>query len=100
MRIAIVGAGAIGIWLGVRLANAGHDVSVLARGETLAAVRQHGLRLVIGGNTQAAPVTVSDRASELGKQDLVVIAVKGQALAGALSRSRRCLEMKRRSCRR
>lgn len=82
MRIAIVGAGAIGIWLGVRLANAGHDVSVLARGETLAAVRQHGLRLVIGGNTQTAPVTVSDRASELGKQDLVVIAVKGQALAG------------------
>jgi 2-dehydropantoate 2-reductase len=82
MRIAIVGAGAIGIWLGVRLANAGHDVSVLARGETLTAVRQHGLRLVIGGNTQAAAVTVSDRASTLGKQDLVVLAVKGQALAG------------------
>jgi 2-dehydropantoate 2-reductase len=82
MRIAIVGAGAIGIWLGVRLANAGHDVSVLARRETLAAVRQQGLRLVIGGNTQAAPVTVSDRASALGKQDLVVLAVKGQALAG------------------
>lgn len=82
MRIAIVGAGAIGIWLGVRLANAGHDVSVLARGATLAAVRQHGLRLVIGGNTQAAAVTASDRASDLGKQDLVVIAVKGQALAG------------------
>jgi 2-dehydropantoate 2-reductase len=82
MRIAIVGAGAIGIWLGVRLANAGHEVSVLARGQTLAAVKQHDLRLIIGGNTQAAAVTASDRASELGKQDLVVLAVKGQALAG------------------
>jgi 2-dehydropantoate 2-reductase len=82
MRIAIVGAGAIGTWLGVRLANAGQDVSVLARGETLAAVRQHGLRLVIGGATRSAIVRASDRASDLGKQDLVVLAVKGQALAG------------------
>jgi 2-dehydropantoate 2-reductase len=81
MRIAIVGAGAIGTWLGVRLANAGQDVSVLARGETLAAVRQHGLRLVIGGTTRVATVAVSDGASELGEQDLVVLAVKGQALA-------------------
>jgi 2-dehydropantoate 2-reductase len=80
MRIAIVGAGAIGTWLGVRLANAGQDVSVLARGETLAAVRQHGLRLVIGGGTRTATVTVSNRASDLGTQDLVVLAVKGQAL--------------------
>ena len=80
MRIAIVGAGAIGIWLGVRLANSGHEVSVLARGETLAAIKQHGLRLVSGGNTQVAKVAVSDRASELGTQDLVVLAVKGQAL--------------------
>lgn len=81
MRIAIVGAGAIGTWLGVRLANAGQQVSVLARGETLAAVRQQGLRLVIGGKTQVATVAASDRASELGQQDLVVLAVKGQALA-------------------
>jgi 2-dehydropantoate 2-reductase len=81
MRIAIVGAGAIGTWLGVRLANAGHSVSVLARGDTLAAVRAHGLRLIIGGTTRVAPVALSDRASDLGEQDLVVLAVKGQALA-------------------
>lgn len=82
MRIAIVGAGAIGIWLGVRLANAGHEVSVLARGQTLAAVREHGLRLAIGESTRVAAVSVSDRASDLGTQDLVVLAVKGQALVG------------------
>jgi 2-dehydropantoate 2-reductase len=82
MRVAIVGAGAIGTWLGVRLANAGQEVSVLARGETLAAVRRQGLRLVIGGGTRIATVNVSDRAADLGEQDLVVLAVKGQALAG------------------
>ncbi|MFC4307875.1 2-dehydropantoate 2-reductase [Steroidobacter flavus] len=82
MRVAIVGAGAIGTWLGVRLANAGLDVSVLARGETLAAVREQGLRLVIGGATRVARVNASDRAADLGKQDVVVLAVKGQALAG------------------
>lgn len=80
MRIAIVGAGAIGAWLGVRLANVGCDVSVLARERTLAAIRQKGLRLVIGGATQTTMVKASDRAADLGVQDLVVIALKGQAL--------------------
>ncbi len=80
MRIAIVGAGAIGAWLGVRLANVGCDVSVLARERTLAAIRQKGLRLVMGGATQTTMVKASDRAADLGVQDLVVIALKGQAL--------------------
>ena len=79
-RIAIVGAGAIGAWLGVRLADAGFDVSVLARGQTLAAIRQHGLRLVVDGKTRSATVKVSDRAAELGVQDIVILAVKGPAL--------------------
>lgn len=80
MRVAIVGAGAIGAWLGVRLANAGCEISVLARDQTLAAIRQKGLRLTMGGATQAAMVKASDRAADLGAQDLVVIALKGQAL--------------------
>lgn len=80
MRIAIVGAGAIGAWLGVRLANAGCEVSVFARGQTLAAIKQKGLRLVIGGATQTAMVKASDRAADLGVQDLVIVALKGQAL--------------------
>ncbi|HWI82175.1 2-dehydropantoate 2-reductase [Ramlibacter sp.] len=82
MKIAIVGAGAIGGWLGARLAQAGCDVSVLARGATLAALRAHGLRLHEPDGTTTAAVRASDDAARLGAQDLVVIAVKAPALAG------------------
>lgn len=81
MRIAIVGAGAIGGWLGVRLAHAGHDVSVLARGATLAALQAGPWRLTTGDDTIVADVRASDAAATLGVQDLVVIAVKGPALS-------------------
>jgi 2-dehydropantoate 2-reductase len=81
MKICIIGAGAIGGYLGTRLAAAGRaEVSALARGATLAALRNHGWRT----NTAAGPLQASARASEhaaeLGVQDLVVIAVKGPAL--------------------
>ena len=79
-RIAIVGAGAIGGWMGEGLARAGAEVSVLARGATLQAVRAHGLRVRQGEAERAAPVRASDRAADLGPQDLVVIAVKAPAL--------------------
>lgn len=81
MRICIVGAGAIGGFIGTRLARAGsHQVGALARGATLTAMRQHGWRLRQGGELLTAAATASDRAAELGVQDLVVIAVKGPAL--------------------
>ena len=81
MRICIVGAGAIGGFIGTRLARAGsHQVGALARGATLTAMRQHGWRLRQGGELLTAAATASDRADELGVQDLVVIAVKGPAL--------------------
>ncbi|SIT41111.1 putative 2-dehydropantoate 2-reductase [Paraburkholderia ribeironis] len=81
MKVVIYGAGAIGGWMGVKLAQAGHDVSVVARGATLDALRQHGLRLIEGGLTQSVQVNASDQPAELGAQDLVVIAVKGPAMA-------------------
>ncbi|MFM0294665.1 MULTISPECIES: 2-dehydropantoate 2-reductase [Paraburkholderia] len=81
MKVAIYGAGAIGGWMGVKLAQAGHDVSVVARGETLAALREHGLRLIDGGVTHAVQVRASDNPADLGVQDLVVVAVKGPAMA-------------------
>lgn len=81
MRIGIVGAGAIGGWLGVRLANAGHEISVLARGATLAALREQPWRLRMGEQTLEARVQASDDAHQLGPQDVVIVAVKGPALA-------------------
>jgi 2-dehydropantoate 2-reductase len=80
MRIAIIGAGAIGGWMGVRLASAGHDVSVLARGTTLDAIRTNGWILHIGGERSIAQVRASDDPATLGEQDLVVVALKGPAL--------------------
>jgi 2-dehydropantoate 2-reductase len=80
-KIAIVGAGAIGGWLGVHLARAGAQVSVLARGDTLAAVQAHGLQLHQGGELHTVAVKASNDAAVLGVQDLVVISVKAPALA-------------------
>lgn len=83
MKICIVGAGAIGGFIGTRLAASGQaEVSALARGATLAALRTHGWRLRQGGTLLQAPVAqASDDAARLGVQDLVIIAVKGPALA-------------------
>ena len=81
MKIAIVGLGAIGGLLAARLAAAGHTVSALARGATLAALRENGVRLrSAGGEETAQRIAASDSPAALGPQDLVVIALKGPAL--------------------
>jgi 2-dehydropantoate 2-reductase len=80
-KIAIVGAGAIGGWMGVHLARTGAQVSVLARGDTLQAVQQHGLQLHQGGALHTVPAKASSDTAALGVQDLVVIAVKAPSLA-------------------
>jgi 2-dehydropantoate 2-reductase len=83
MKVCIVGLGAIGGWLAAHLQRLeGVRVSALARGDTLAAVRTHGLRLDIGGETWRAPLHASDDPAELGEQNLVILAVKGPAVAG------------------
>jgi 2-dehydropantoate 2-reductase len=82
MKVCIVGAGAIGGFIGTRLAMGGHDVSAFARGATLEALRTHGWRLRQGGQLRSAPARASERTADLGAQDLVVIAVKGQSLPG------------------
>jgi 2-dehydropantoate 2-reductase len=81
MKACIYGAGAIGGWLGVKLANAGCDLSVVARGATLEALRAHGLRLQQGTETLTAKVRASAAPADLGVQDLVVVAVKAPAMA-------------------
>ncbi|UUZ70318.1 2-dehydropantoate 2-reductase [Polaromonas sp. P2-4] len=81
MKICIYGAGAIGGWIGVKLAQAGCEVSVVARGATLEALQLHGLRLQHGAETSAVAVRASANPAELGVQDLVIIAVKAPAMA-------------------
>ena len=80
MKACIYGAGAIGGWIGSRLARAGCELSVVARGATLAALQQHGLRLNENGQISGFPVTCSDSPAALGMQDLVVLAVKAPSL--------------------
>lgn len=80
MKACIYGAGAIGGWIGVRLAQAGCEVSVVARGATLENLQRHGLRLASGGETVAVPVRASATPADLGVQDLVVVAVKAPAM--------------------
>ena len=80
MKIGIVGAGAIGGWIGAKLAAAGHQVSMLARGETLEAIRSRGLVLRHGDNESTCNVAASSDPRELGLQDLLVLAVKGHSL--------------------
>jgi 2-dehydropantoate 2-reductase len=80
MKIGIIGAGAIGGWVAAKLALAGNSVSVLARGETLEALRD-GLNIREGEVTKRAAVRASDDPAAIGPQDLLVIAVKAPALA-------------------
>jgi 2-dehydropantoate 2-reductase len=86
-RVCIYGAGAIGGWIGARLAEVGCQVSVVARGATLTALQQHGLQLQTAVANQPSemtthgwPVTARANPAELGVQDLVVIAVKAPAM--------------------
>jgi 2-dehydropantoate 2-reductase len=90
MRVAIVGAGAIGGVIGARLALRGHDVSLLARGAHLQAIRRDGLKLVdrLDGGTAALPLPASDEPADFGAQDLVVIALKAHGIAAMLPRLR------------
>jgi len=82
LKVCVVGAGAIGGFLGTRLAASGAaNVAALARGTTLAALRDHGWRLEEDGAVTTAPVTLaSDDPRDLGPQDLLIIAVKAPAL--------------------
>ncbi len=83
MKVCVVGAGAIGGWMGVKLAKAGHTVSVLARGATLAAIQANGLQLVTSVETLTVPVKAAAATSELDTPDLLIIAVKAPGLRDA-----------------
>jgi 2-dehydropantoate 2-reductase len=82
MKVCVAGLGAVGGLLAARLALAGHEVSALARGATLAAVRERGLALTSNqGDCRVAHISVADAASSLDTPDLLIVTFKGQALA-------------------
>ena len=78
MKFAIIGAGAIGGYVGVRLALAGEDVTFVARGANLAAVRANGFKLELpdGSAEVASKVRATDSYREAGTQDVVILAMK------------------------
>ena len=79
-KFCIIGAGAIGGMIAALLSRAGATVSVVARGPTLAALKRHGLRLIINGEMSQASIRVSEDPSQLAVQDYVIIAVKAPSL--------------------
>ena len=80
LRVAVLGAGGVGGWYAGALALAGHEVSVLARGAHLAAIRKSGLQLRSSDGDQHAPVLASDDVRDLGRPQLVIVAVKSYSL--------------------
>ncbi len=80
MKICIYGPGAIGGLIAARLAQAGHTVSVVARGAHLTAIREHGLRIVSEKNETKVRIKAEHNPALLGPQDCVIVAVKGQSL--------------------
>jgi 2-dehydropantoate 2-reductase len=89
MKICIYGAGAIGGYMGVQLANAGADVSFIARGEHLAAMQQNGVKLLIDGEERVAKnIRCTSDPAELGPQDYVIVALKAHSVPGVVDQMR------------
>ena len=80
MRICIYGAGAIGGYLGVQLALAGEEVSLIARGPHLEAMRTSGVKLCIAGEERVAHPTCTSDPSAIGPQDYVIITLKAPSI--------------------
>ena len=81
MKVCVVGAGAIGGYMAVRIAQAGHDVSVIARGPHLAAIRAHGLKLIEAEQELVVTnLTATDNIRDLGPQDVVLLALKAHQI--------------------
>lgn len=77
MKIAIVGTGGVGGYFGAKLSQAGNDVTFLARGEHLKAIRTKGLRVKsILGDFHVEPAKATDTMKEMGASDLIILGIK------------------------
>ena len=83
MKIAVVGAGAIGGYLGARLSLAGEEVTFIARGPNLAAIRASGMKLISEDGSEACTITARavEKMSDAGAQDAVLLTVKAHQVA-------------------
>lgn len=87
MKICVVGAGAIGGFMGARLAQQNHEVSLIARGAHLAAIKQNGLKLIQDGEEIIAEnVVATDDINDLGVQDIVLLALKSHQIASVMEK--------------
>jgi len=86
MKICVFGAGAIGGYMGAKLAQAGAEVSLVARGPHLAAMQANGLRLVEKDNEVTVPVTASDDPADIGPQDYVIVTLKAHSVPPVVSK--------------
>ena len=82
MKIAIIGAGAIGGYVGAKLALAGEDVTFIVRGDNLKAISQNGMKLILPDGTEqvATHVKATDNYAAAGPQDMVILAMKAHQL--------------------
>ena len=77
MKIAVIGAGGVGGYFGAKLVQAGHDVTFIARGEHLKAIKSRGLIVKsIDGDFKVEQIKASDKISDIDNPDLVIVAVK------------------------
>ena len=86
MKICIFGAGAIGGYMGVKLAQAGADVSLVARGPHLTAMQDKGLTLIEESGESTVKVTASDNPADLGPQDYVIVTLKAHSVPPVVDR--------------
>ena len=84
MKLCIYGAGAIGGYLGAKLALAGKQVTLIARGPHLDAIRQHGLTLCSDGHRDTVRVEATDDPAEIGPQDYVIVTLKAHSVPGVV----------------
>src|SRR5262249_18565479 len=86
MKICVIGAGAIGGLLAARLHHSGEDLSVVARGPHLDAIKEHGLKLHDeSGNETTARIEATNRIADLGAQDLVILGIKAHQVEAVVS---------------
>jgi 2-dehydropantoate 2-reductase len=88
MNICIFGAGAVGGMIGGELARVGHDITLIARGTHLAAIRANGLTVLMNGERRHTTPFATDDPAEAGIQDVVIFVVKAHQLAAAAGQAR------------